>query len=154
MRTGRRENGFTLVELLVVVMILGTLMAIVVPTFLGTRASADDRAAQTVVRHSLIAVRAVPDSTTPTPAALASTEPQLHYRPGDEVARAATSEVSVASGGTGGQRWVVLASLSTSGRCFALVDHENGTVGYRREAGATCKAEDFDPDAGWSDSWP
>jgi type IV pilus assembly protein PilA len=44
------EEGFTLVELMIVVLIVGILLAIAVPTFLGARARAQDRAAQSDLR--------------------------------------------------------------------------------------------------------
>jgi type IV pilus assembly protein PilA len=44
---GRRsgEAGFTLIELMVVVLIIAILIAIAIPTFLGARSRAQDRVA-------------------------------------------------------------------------------------------------------------
>ncbi len=49
------EEGFTLVELMVVVLIIAILVAIAIPTFLGARDSAQDRAAQSDLRNALTA---------------------------------------------------------------------------------------------------
>src|SRR5215218_8861181 len=54
---GRRsgEAGFTLIELMVVVLIIAILIAIAIPTFLGARQRAQDRAAQSNLRNALTA---------------------------------------------------------------------------------------------------
>ena len=54
----RRDDGFTLIELMVVVMIIAVLIAIAIPSFLGFRQSAQDRSAQSEVRSVLLAEKA------------------------------------------------------------------------------------------------
>lgn len=51
------EAGFTLVELMVVVLIIAILIAIAIPTFLGARTRAQDRAAQSNIRNTLTAAK-------------------------------------------------------------------------------------------------
>src|SRR5205085_5957963 len=49
------EEGFTLIELMVVVLIIAILIAIAIPTFLGARQRAQDRTAQSNARNALTA---------------------------------------------------------------------------------------------------
>jgi len=53
-----KDEGFTLIELMVVVMIIAVLIAIAIPSFLGFRKSAQDRSAQSEIRSVLLSEKA------------------------------------------------------------------------------------------------
>ena len=53
------DAGFTLIELMVVLLILAILLAIAIPTFLGVTKSANDRAAQSNLNTALISAKSV-----------------------------------------------------------------------------------------------
>lgn len=53
------EDGFTLIELMVVVLIIAILLAIAIPTFLGAQDRARDRGAQSDLRNGITAAKTI-----------------------------------------------------------------------------------------------
>ena len=53
------EEGFTLIELMVVLLIIAILLAIAIPTFLGVTNSASDRASQSNLTNALTEAKAI-----------------------------------------------------------------------------------------------
>ena len=117
------DEGFTLVELMVVVLIIAILVAIAIPTFLGARSSAQDRAAQSDLRNALTAEKVFyvdNEAYTADDALLAAIEPSINWT-------VAPDNVDVAVVGVAGaEQEVCLEILSSSGETFYLKDVATG----------------------------
>ena len=114
------DEGFTLIELMVVVLIIAILLAIAIPTFLGAQNKAKDRSAQSSVRNALTAAKTIytdsSDYTTADATALALVEPSLTF----VSPSADPKQVSVhtPAGGT----TFYAASMSKTNTCFYIKD--------------------------------
>ena len=54
----KNDRGFTLIELMIVILIVAILIAIAIPTFLGQRNSAEDAAAKSSLKNALTTEKA------------------------------------------------------------------------------------------------
>jgi type IV pilus assembly protein PilA len=82
----RDEHGFTLIELMTVILIIAVLVLLALPTFLGARIRAWDRAAQSDIRNAYAAETAYyTDNLTYTtnPATMTAIEAAITYLAGD-----------------------------------------------------------------------
>ena len=116
------DEGFTLIELMVVVLSIAILIAIAIPTFLGARRRAQDRQAQSNLRNGLTAEKtyyADAQIYTTVTADLSSIESNLAWGTEDAAARGVIVQ---AVGGTPSGQLVVLRSWSKSGTMFCIAD--------------------------------
>ena len=124
-RLNSDEKGFTLIELMVVVLIIAILVAIAIPTFLGARERAQDRAAQSDLRNSLLAAEVWytdNENYNATAADLEAIEPEIDF---DVVANADENTVGLAED----DDTIVFVRRSAAGDYFCIKkDEATGTT--------------------------
>lgn len=132
MRTTERsqrpsEAGFTLIELMMVVLVLAILIAVALPSFFSARSRAQDRAAQTLIRSALSAeivyygaAQRFSDDNTPG-GELASIEPDLTWGSADAGDKGVIATVTGAS-----DQAVILRSTSRTAITFCIGRIESG----------------------------
>jgi len=125
------EDGFTLIELMVVVLIIAILLAIAIPTFLGAQDRARDRGAQSELRNALTAAKTIATDdaglfTNVTTATLLTAEGSLTYNEGTT---AVAKQVSVEKPADG---TLLLQTKSASGTTFAICANSSGQVRYAK----------------------
>jgi type IV pilus assembly protein PilA len=143
----RDEEGFTLIELMVVVLIMGILMAIAIPTFLSTRGSANDAAAKSNATNAFTNEKSyyasnqefldAPnltngnslDNSLPWPAAGAGAPLATQ---GDVAAYAfpVSGTTTLSFGTEGNGPGLVIEALSKSNDCFYIEDVETASAAY------------------------
>jgi type IV pilus assembly protein PilA len=122
------DAGFTLIELMVVLLILAILLAIAIPTFLGVTKSANDRAAQSNLNTALLNAKAIYQTqgqtyTGLTVTSLTNSEPSLTYTTSSSTAQGVISVFTSADG-----NGVVLTAFSAAKNCWILADNTSGVT--------------------------
>lgn len=155
------EEGFTLTELMVVVLIIAILLGLAIPTFLGARRTANDRAVASNVRNAFTATRVYYNEKlayTADGVLMAGIEPSIGWTNAalDGTQPPTSVYIEVQNFPTAGQT-VVVVGRSKSGKCFYMRDIMaglNAGTHYQSSVpgGANCAVPPAN-DPNWADSW-
>jgi type IV pilus assembly protein PilA len=130
-RPSRDERGFTLVELMVVVLIIAILIAIAIPTFMGFRRRADEVAAKSSANLAIKVAKSLADEDSYAPVtlgALLATEPSLTFVVGSSQSTGPTVVSQEVPDPL--QRTFVLAVYSRARNCFFIRDDIVTATGF------------------------
>lgn len=141
----KSEHGFTLIELMIVVLIVAILIAIAIPTFLGQRKEAEDAAAKSNLRNALATEKAYyaggAGTFTTDLDLLSSIEPSLFNVTGASPAVNTFDPVVVTTDGPG--TTVCIVAVTPGGEYLAIWESETAGTRFGRHTTnpfATCSA--------------
>jgi type IV pilus assembly protein PilA len=147
------EKGFTLIELMVVVLIIAILIAIAIPTFLGARERSQNRQAQSNLRNAFAAEKVVytdNQSFTTNAATLSAVEPSLSYT-GDAAIPSTADPKTIYIDVNTTTGVLSIGARSKSGDCFYMRDSANAPTQYTEDTDGTCDAPSTV--GGWTSEW-
>ena len=131
-RMAQEESGFTLVELLVVMLILGLLAAIAIPAFFNQRDKARDSSAKEQVRTAETAMETYSTDNNgsyagATAALLQKIEPTLNNAPGSSLVATPGAGGAGPPADTTANSYVVTVTSAT-GNTFTITRHGDGNI--------------------------
>jgi type IV pilus assembly protein PilA len=152
------EEGFTLIELMVVLLIMAILLAIAIPTFLGVTGSAHNRAAQSDLRNAFDTAQTIYQSqqgyvtnTSSMVALMNTSEPGLDFTTSavaqntDQISVDVVNDNAIVlAAATSGQRCWFLLNVETNSDAHSLGFKHGGTYyGLEKNDDHTCEASAY-----------